>query len=203
MSLYRRPVKQENRKARFTMSQRHGVLMRTFSSSTVRNSRLEALIFGFSLASSTRNGLLGMRPSTTALSIAAAIRYISSLAVVSLIVSFPLWDLHVLRKATKPRQNSLSTSERRRSGFPMEARYSSTRTFAFRLLTTPDGDNCASQVTKSSSQETSVVLNFFSFSQSTRPSFWMSRIRWALICSASLRVFLFCNFAAGVVSGIM
>ena len=78
------------------------------------------------------------------------------------------------KKEMTPRQNSLSTSARSKSGFPMDSRYSSTLALAFLLLLTLVVDRCSSQVTYSSSQDVSVLLDFFSFSQFTSPSTWKS-----------------------------
>ncbi len=40
------------------------------------------------------------------------------------------------------------------------------------------------------------MRDFFTLSQSTRPSLWMSRMRCALICSANFLVLAFCNLVA-------
>ena len=156
---------------------------------------------GFSLVSNSLNGLRSISPSLTALLSAAARRLTKMRQVVLPSVFFPLLKVQVFRKAMKPLQKSLSTSVRARSGLPICNRYCSTLACALRLERILAGERPQSSVAHCSTHALSVIFDFFTSSQFTIPCCWMSSMRCALICSASLRVFAFCNLAAELISG--
>lgn len=86
------------------------------SSSMVRNSRMELSFLGFSFGSSCLNGLRSISPSLTAFVNAVVRRFTKIRQVVALNVFLPLLKVHVLKKAMKPLQKSLSISVKNKLG---------------------------------------------------------------------------------------
>lgn len=162
---------QENRNAFLTISYRQVVFITFLTSSMVRNSRSATNFCGFSLASSNVNGLCSISPSRTALASAEPKRFTKMRQVVQLNVFFPSLKVQVFKNAMKPLQNSLSTSFKNGSDFPIWDRYCSTRACTFLLEHLDDSESSALSSTYYPNHALSVRLDFFTFSQSTSPSF--------------------------------